>query len=75
MRHLLFLLLLYKLLLAAFLFHFLRTVDQVAFTYGKLPSCDSPLGEPERMLLEVYSGPDSAPKAFDGSSETTNSDS
>lgn len=41
------------------LFHFLRTVDKVAFTYGKLPSGDSPLGEPERILLATYSGPDS----------------
>lgn len=57
------------------LFRFLRTVDKVPFTYRKLPSGDSPLGEPERMLLAIYSGPDSAPKAFDGSSETMNSDS
>lgn len=29
---------------------------------------DSPLGAPEGTLLKIYSGPDSAPKAFNVSS-------
>lgn len=40
---------------------------------GKLSPDDSPLGEPEGMLLKIYSGSDSALKAFVVSSITLNS--
>lgn len=45
----------------------------MAIALGKLSLDDSPLGEPERMLLKIYSGSDSALKVSDISSVTMNS--
>ena len=64
---------LHKLLLVVFSFTFLGAVDEMAIPLGKLSPDDSPLGEPEGMLLKIYSISDSALNAFDVSSMTMNS--
>lgn len=62
-----------KIIVDCLQFHFLRAIDEMSILLGKLSPDDCPLGEPEGMLLKIYSGSDSALKAFVVSSVTLNS--
>ena len=53
--------------------HFLMVIYEVAAELGKLSPNNSPLSEPESMLVKIYSEYDSAPKAFHVSDVTINS--